>query len=136
MDIFNAFYLLHSYNPSFLNCLCFSMVSFRGPKELGPRPDRSPLGVSFRRASPPLSQTRQDNVQTMFYLESYTVICGGAPPPTPGLWERRKWPMYRALNKSHYCYITGNLFPTTRALIDQLRGHMTSNNETVSRQNL
>ena len=45
MDIFNAFYLLHSYNPSFLNCLCFSMVSFRGQKELGPRPDRSPLGV-------------------------------------------------------------------------------------------
>ena len=45
MDILNAFYLLHSYNPSFLNCLCFSMVSFRGQKELGLRPDRSPLGV-------------------------------------------------------------------------------------------
>ena len=58
------------------------------------------------------------------------------PPPTPGLRDRRKWPMYRALNKSHYCYITGNWFPTTCALIDQLRGHMTSNNETVSRQNL
>ena len=45
MFIFNAFYLLHSYNPSFLVCLCFNMVSFRGQKKLGPRPDRSPLGV-------------------------------------------------------------------------------------------
>ena len=43
--IFNLFYLLHSYNPSFLICLCFNMVSFRGQKKLGPRPDRSPLGV-------------------------------------------------------------------------------------------
>ena len=48
MYIFNAFYLLHSYNPSFLICLCFNMVSFRGQKKLGPRPDRSPLGVSFK----------------------------------------------------------------------------------------
>ena len=34
------------------------MVSFRGQKKVGPRPDRSPLGVliqNFRRASPPLS---------------------------------------------------------------------------------
>ena len=34
------------------------MVSFRGQKKLGPRPDRSPLRVlflNFRRASPPLS---------------------------------------------------------------------------------
>ena len=30
------------------------------------------------------------------------------------------------------CYIAGNVFPTARAL----RGHMTYNNETVSRQNL
>ena len=45
MDISNAFYLLHSYSPSFLNCLCFIMISLRGQKELGPRPDRSPLGV-------------------------------------------------------------------------------------------
>ena len=45
MYIFNSFYLLHSYNPSFLISLCFSMVSFRGQKKLGPRPDRSPLGV-------------------------------------------------------------------------------------------
>ena len=29
-------------NPSFLICLCFNMVSFRGQKKLGPRPDRSP----------------------------------------------------------------------------------------------
>ena len=36
------------------------MVSFRGQKKLGPRPDRSPLAYrgliqNFRRASPPLS---------------------------------------------------------------------------------
>ena len=29
MYLFNALYLLHSYNPSFLICLCFNMVSFR-----------------------------------------------------------------------------------------------------------
>ena len=34
MYIFNSFYLLHSYNPSFLICLCFNMVSFRGQKSL------------------------------------------------------------------------------------------------------
>ena len=45
MYIFNAFYLLDSYNPIFLICVCFNMVSFRGQKKLGPRPDRSPLGV-------------------------------------------------------------------------------------------
>ena len=28
-----------------LICLCFNMVSFRGQKKFGPRPDRSPLGV-------------------------------------------------------------------------------------------
>ena len=33
MYICNAFYLLHSYNPSFLICLCFNMVSFRGVKK-------------------------------------------------------------------------------------------------------
>ena len=56
MYIFNSFYLLHSYNPSFLICLCFNMVSFRDQKKLGPRPDRSPLGgliQNVRRASPP-----------------------------------------------------------------------------------
>ena len=45
MCICNAFYLLHSYNPSFLICLCFNMVSFRGQKKLGPGPDPSPVGV-------------------------------------------------------------------------------------------
>ena len=30
MYIFNSFYLLHSYNPSVLICLCFNMVFFRG----------------------------------------------------------------------------------------------------------
>ena len=45
MYIFNSFYLLHSDNPSFLTCLCFNMVSFRGQKMFGPRPDQSPLGA-------------------------------------------------------------------------------------------
>ena len=35
MYIFNALYLLQSYNPSFLICLCFNMVSFRGQKSSG-----------------------------------------------------------------------------------------------------
>ena len=35
MYTFNAFYLLQSYNPSFLVCLCFNMLSFRGQKNLG-----------------------------------------------------------------------------------------------------
>ena len=43
--IFDIVYLLHSYNPSFLIRLCFNMASFRDQKKLGPRPDRSPLGV-------------------------------------------------------------------------------------------
>ena len=45
MYTFNALYLLHSYNPSFLICMCFNMDSLRGQKKLGPRPDRSPLGL-------------------------------------------------------------------------------------------
>ena len=48
MYIFNSFYLLHSYHPSFLICLRFNMVSFRGQKKLGPRPNRSPLGVLLK----------------------------------------------------------------------------------------
>ena len=32
-------------NIKIYNCLCFNMVSFGGQKKLGPRPDRSPLGV-------------------------------------------------------------------------------------------
>ena len=46
----------------FFICLCFNMISFRGQKKLGPRPDRSLLGVwapgliqNFRRASVPPS---------------------------------------------------------------------------------
>ena len=38
MYIFNSFYLLHSYKPSFLICLCFNMVSFMGQKKVGTRP--------------------------------------------------------------------------------------------------
>ena len=48
MYIFNSFYLLHSYNPSFLICLCFNMDSFRGQEKLGPHRDRSPLGLKFK----------------------------------------------------------------------------------------
>ena len=43
MYIFNSFYSLHSYNLSFLICLCFNMVSFTGQKKFGPCPDRSPF---------------------------------------------------------------------------------------------
>ena len=32
----------------FFICLCFNMVSFRGKKKLGPRPDRSLLGVQLK----------------------------------------------------------------------------------------
>ena len=46
MYILNLFYfILYLYNPSFL---CFNMVSFRGPKKLGPLPDRSPLWLKFK----------------------------------------------------------------------------------------
>ena len=40
--------------------------------------------------------------------------------------------------KKKYCYIAGNFFPTACALIGYFKvtWHMTSNNETVSRQNL
>ena len=58
MYIFNSFYLLHSYNPSFFICLCFNMVSFRGQKKLGPRPESVSfrgLIQNFRPASLPLS---------------------------------------------------------------------------------
>ena len=58
MYIFNSFYLLHSCNLSFLICLCFNMVCFRGEKKAW----ATPRSVSFRgliqkvrRASPPLS---------------------------------------------------------------------------------
>ena len=33
------------YKYIYIYCLCFNMASFRGQKKLGPRPDRSPLGV-------------------------------------------------------------------------------------------
>ena len=47
MYIFNLFYLLHSYNPSFLRSfVCVLTGSLLGvTKKFGPRPDRSPLGV-------------------------------------------------------------------------------------------
>ena len=58
MYIFNAFYLLQSYNPSFLICLCFNMVSFSGQKKAWATPrfvSFRGLIQNFRRAPPPLS---------------------------------------------------------------------------------
>ena len=40
MYIFNSFYLVHSYNPSFLICPCFNMASFRCGVSPPPRPHR------------------------------------------------------------------------------------------------
>ena len=68
MYIFNSFYLLHSYNSSFLICLCFNMVSLRGQKKLGARPDRAPLGVYFKIS---------DEHPYPFRMQS----------PPPGLWS-------------------------------------------------
>ena len=67
MYIFNLFYSLPSYNPSFLICLCFNMVSIRSQKKAWATPRSvsfTGLIQNFRRASPPLS-----------YAES--------PPPPP-----------------------------------------------------
>ena len=68
MYIFDSFCLIHSYNPSIPICLCFNMVSFRGQKKLGSRPDRSPLGVYFK---------IPDEHPHPFHMRS--------PPPPPGL---------------------------------------------------
>ena len=49
------------------------MVSFRGQKELGPRPDRSPLGVqNFWRASPPLSYVESPRIYLIMNEEHFT----------------------------------------------------------------
>ena len=53
----------------FFICLCFNMVSFRGQKKLGPRPDRSPLGVLFKTS---------DEHPHPFHMRS------SPPPPPPG----------------------------------------------------
>ena len=53
-----SFRVAREKNVKILYCLCFNMVSFRGPKKFEPRPNWSPLGVlfqNFRQASPPLS---------------------------------------------------------------------------------
>ena len=70
-----SFRVAREKNVKILYCLCFNMVSFRGPKKLEPRPNWSPLGVlfqNFSRASPPRS-----------YAES------SPPPPEVHLRERR-----------------------------------------------
>ena len=71
MYIFNSFYSLHSFNPSFLICLCFNMVSFRGQKKLGPRPNRSLSGV-FK-----LKLKISDEHPHPFHMQSL--------PPPPGM---------------------------------------------------
>ena len=48
--------------------LCFNMVSSRGQKKLGPRPDWSPLGVLFKTS---------DEHPNPFHMRS-------PPPPSPG----------------------------------------------------
>ena len=58
MYIFNLFYSLPSYNPNFLICLCFNMVSIRSQKKAWAMPRSvsfTGLIQNFRRASPPLS---------------------------------------------------------------------------------
>ena len=68
MYIFNLFYSLPSYNPSFLICLCFNMVPFRGQKKAWAMPrlvSFTGLIQNFRRQhphpfhmqSPPLGQS-------------------------------------------------------------------------------
>ena len=44
----------------------------------------------------------------------------------------------KACVEQKYCYMAGNFFPTARALIGyfEVTWHMTSNNETVSRQKM
>ena len=66
MYIFNLFHLLHSYNPSFLICLCFNMASFRDQRKAWAtlRP------VSLRS----LIQNFLSSIPSPF-------ICGVYPPP-------------------------------------------------------
>ena len=68
MCIFNSFYLLYSYNPSFLICLCVNMVSLRDQKSL----DHAQIGLlkGFNSKFP-------TSIPTPF-------ICGVFPPP-PGV---------------------------------------------------
>ena len=53
----------------FFICLCFNMVSFRGKKKLGPRPDRSLLGVQFKNSD----------------KHPYHVHIWSSPPPRPNV---------------------------------------------------
>ena len=69
MYIFNSCYLLHSYNPSFLICLFFNMVSFRGQKKAWV----TPRSVSFRGL-----------IQNFRRANPSPFICG-VPPPGPRL---------------------------------------------------
>ena len=86
MYIFNAFYLLHSYNPSFFICLCFNMVSFNGQKKLKisdehPHPFhmRSPLPPGGGGGKPHLAKnsTLTGNHKTMLQLLLVFLATGG-----------------------------------------------------------
>ena len=79
MYIFNAFYLLHSYSPSFLICLCFNMVSFRGQKSLG----RAQIGLL-------------QGFNSKFPTSIPTTFTCGVPPPPPGKGCRDLRPLIRS----------------------------------------
>ena len=70
MYIFNSLYryLLYSYNPSFLICLCFNMVSFRGQKSLG----HAQIGLLL-------------GCNSKFLMSIPTPFICGVPPGYPGL---------------------------------------------------
>ena len=85
MYIFNSFYLVHSYNPSFLICLCFNVASFR---DLGATP--RPVSIrgliqNFWRASPALSYA--ESPAPGILMESYcgTITEPGLPVGLPGI---------------------------------------------------
>ena len=80
MYIFNSFYLLHSYNLSFLICsfVCVLTWSLLGVKKVW----ASPRSVSFRgliqnirRASPPLSYAESPPLPWGFYRTLTSLIC-------------------------------------------------------------
>ena len=85
MYIFNLFYLPHSYNPRFLICLCFNMVSFRGQKSLGHTQIGLPYGFNSKFPT---------SIPTTF-------ICRVPPPP------RVIWGGYQQLGTSNWLLTGG-----------------------------
>ena len=74
MYIFNSFYLLHWYNPSFLICLCFNMVSFRDPKKAW----ATPRSISFRG----FNSKFPTSIPTLSYAEFSPGLIGPGPCTT------------------------------------------------------